>query len=123
MRYRPGVLRRLGVVLSVLWFVTFPLWAWENPVDSERRAYLKMCLALTEIQDPKSSNDAYVEPTVCFDGARARYDYADRSVESSTIWLFILIDLVPIALAWLLAWIVIRVSRWVIGATEKVVVK
>lgn len=106
--------RRLGIVLSVLWFVGFGGWFWVTEADSIWKTYSdSLWLCRHDLKgEPLSKADPKADKQdleVC-ENIAAGY----RSEQMKTLaWVLILIDLGLIAFSWLLAWIIISVSRWV----------
>jgi hypothetical protein len=118
--------RRLGVVLSVLWFVGFGCWAWYSTVSSYGELLgrnLDHCLAMSSSSmdrlnwdDPQRDQkfkEINKEEEACMNRAKALF-FSQRDSLKSDFWVLVLIvDVGSIALVWFLAWIIIRVSRWV----------
>ena len=125
MRHRTGKLRRFGVVLSVLWFVGFFVVLWHDRVGAYRE-WLKMdwetCMAYAY---GRWGSDALETSAYAFDVCAKKQvpepplGY-QHPASSDVLWkILLLVDLASIALAWLLAWIIVCVGRWVIGAPGK----
>ena len=131
--------RRIGVVLSVLWLVAFGGWMWLSNVSSVSESdsnALQHCVDLsnmrgereveryaTEIEQrglaavdrarmEKTMKMIAEEMTACWDKTTESYRVVYSNLRTG-VWLLALIDLASVALFWLLAWIIIRTSRWV----------
>jgi hypothetical protein len=93
--------RRLGVVLSVLWFVGFGVWLRQADFDyAARVAGYEVCRLY----------DATEQYNDCLDRASARF-----LSTATPWWAIIVIDALSVGALWLLAWIVFVVGRWVIA--------
>jgi hypothetical protein len=111
------VWRRLGVVISVLWFIGFFVWTWNNEDEENalgRKIHADYCIAESgpggmfgpHPDRPASEMDRRY---ACFKGFHEHKSPFD---------VVLINDLLLIALAWLLAWITIRVGRWVMAPVK-----
>jgi hypothetical protein len=123
------VWRRLGVVLSVLWFIGFGGWMWWIWGGKDVRGesfWNGMQWCQTQRKVITSSTPDWLQDRIhgeandCLDQNFKRH-YQDSTpfdgkYHTETPWSPILLfDIASIALAWLLAWIIIRTARWVIA--------
>jgi broad specificity phosphatase PhoE len=96
--------RRIGVVLSVFWFVGFGLWLRHADVDRAWKiAGYDICLS------PDIYDDAE-RYYVCSD--RAHRTFEDL-VASSPWWMDVVAAALSVGALWFLAWIAVVVGRWV----------
>jgi hypothetical protein len=114
--------RRLGIVLSVLWFVGFWLWLRQADHDSAWTASgYRTCSvsagARREVWIDFDPTDPQVIETLekinrwqrqCEDIASA--DYFRKA---TPMWSILAADALSLALLWLLAWMITAVGRWV----------
>jgi hypothetical protein len=120
-----GGWRRIGVVLSVLWFVGFGGWLWVDGVgrNSEFHVWqLGHCSRMSDMRrepirldDPQRAQKyAKIEEQekACRDKASALFRQEMDTLKSH-IWVLVAIDAASLAFFWLLAWIVVGVSRWI----------
>jgi hypothetical protein len=120
-------IRRAGIVLTVLWFVGFFLWAFVNtePAATTTLGFsLRHCYEQSDRNSMKlnASGSAYLytheeveaEENACTARAEDVFMANFDTDRNAVVKLVLLIDLASIALAWLVAWIVISVGRWVI---------
>jgi hypothetical protein len=84
--------RRLGVVLSVLWFFGFGWWL--RQADYDRAWNYAGHATCIELGDCERASERFL-------------------AMATPWWGIIVMDVLSIALMWLLAWIIIRVGRWV----------
>jgi len=125
--------QRIGVILSVIWFIGFAGYIWHADRKEKADFYvwqLHMCSeiwdteneSLNYIQDPnerdkrEASNRAKYDQ--CNEEARKFYavqigENAGRPHWGLAMGLLIGVDLLTIGIAWLLAWLTISVVRWV----------
>jgi hypothetical protein len=111
--------RRLGVVLSVLWFIGFGWWLRQADYDNAMKfAGYDMCSYAYERKRAREFSD--LEQALREDAQvnREFHDCLHRAGEDfvrliTPWWVIIVMDVLSIALMWLLAWIIVRVGRWV----------
>ena len=120
--------RRLGVVLSVLWFVGFGGWLWTSSVRGYQDFYgfeLRNCSAMSSMKrdalraddeqyDQKSAK-IISEEKACTDNADAFFSREIDKLYSQEVWVLLAIDVALLALFWFLAWIVVAVRHWVLA--------
>jgi hypothetical protein len=120
--------RRLGIVLSVLWFVGFFYWRAHDYADSLselRTSMVVLCwhsaddkLESLRVGDPQyyqKSDDINKERNVCESEANGNIERIRREDLPNYRNETFIIEAVSIAFFWLLAWITVRVGRWVIA--------
>jgi hypothetical protein len=119
--------RRIGAVLSVLWFVGFGGWIWHTSVNNNVEFYewqLRNCNTLSGMRrepiqwDDPQRDQKYArieeQDKACTDKASAFFGQQMDTLKShSHIWVLVAVDAGLLALFWLLAWIVVCVGRWV----------
>jgi hypothetical protein len=97
--------RRIGIILSVIWFLGFAIFLLLQPSDSAR-AYANVYCA---IKQPGVTRED------CF--GLAIFDYESRHPrERDPVMTLIgisVVDLLTVALGWLIAWGCIALGRWV----------
>jgi hypothetical protein len=119
--------RRIGIVLSVIWFLGFGVFLWETSLNDLVRPYayqLKQCGYLIdssalpdyltpEMQDKlnKGNWDRYHE---CEDRAKIRFEEQLRNNPDSLRLVGVLgVDLITIGLGWMFVWGCVAVVRWI----------
>jgi hypothetical protein len=130
-----GGWQRIGVILSVLWFVGFGVFMWVHETNSYNDFFmwrLGNCYKIAEMRrepltlnDPAyASRDAQIERDLkdCRERASAFFTKQVGDFWSS-LWILPLVDIASIALAWLLVWIVVSLVRWVSRGFHKPAVK
>jgi hypothetical protein len=130
-----GGWQRIGVILSVLWFVGFGVFMFEHEMSRHGDFHmwqLGNCYKIAEMRreplqpnDPAyASRDAQIERDLkdCRDRASA---FFTKQVGDfwSNLWILPLVDLASIALAWLFVWIVVSLVRWVSRGFQKLAAK
>jgi hypothetical protein len=123
-----GGWQRIGVILSVLWFIGFGVFMFEHEFSGHsdfRMWQLGNCVKIAEwrresLQPSDASRDAQIERDLkdCSDRASAFFTKQVGDLWSN-LWILLLIDLASIALAWLLVWIVVSLVRWVSRGFQK----
>jgi hypothetical protein len=122
--------QRIGVILSVLWFVGFGVFMFEDEISRLSDSHVRQlgnCNKIAEFErqwflrrdDPAyATKDAEVQRKLdkCRDDVSA---YFMKQDPLSNLWILLLIDLASIALAWLLVWIVVSLVRWVSRGFQK----
>jgi hypothetical protein len=129
------VWRRLGVVLSVLWFIGFGGWMWSDQATHIGDFYgsqLEMCYAAerTRVDAIQPTFDTLYfekmdkssrETDACFERAKTVF-YSESDRLHSEDWkIFLLIDIVSVAAAWLLVCAIVLVGRWIIAPARRTV--
>jgi hypothetical protein len=103
MRVRLNGWQRIGIVLSVLWIIVAGLWANYQSIQQRTQTLeflFQTCVAF--------HNFNYNDPD-CLRDFNAQYLGAIKGQWVDTA----IVALVPIPIAWLLAWIVFVVVRWI----------
>jgi hypothetical protein len=106
--------RRIGIVLSVFWFIGFGWWLRQDTYDSAWKiSGYDRCGAIADMKRaPLWNNDDLArvnrEEHECEEKAKARFL---RDV--TPLWGVIVADALSLGALWLLAWIVVAVGRWV----------
>jgi hypothetical protein len=120
--------RRIGIVLSVIWFLGFGIYQLAQPtfeVELYGRSLHNCTTIYEEAQENvrKFARDADdmikrwmpdIEAALkeCEEQAKLRYEGAEPSVYARLAEI-IIVNLITIALAWLVAWGCVAVGRWV----------
>jgi hypothetical protein len=128
---RPGTMkgwRRIGVVLSVIWFPVFGGWLWFSSVENYWQQYrqnlsfaFRPCYDVSRnkrealrVGDPqldqKSAKITSDEKT-CLDETARQVN--ERTPPPPQVWLIAAIDAGVLAVLWLLAWMIVSVGRWI----------
>ena len=97
--------RRIGIILSVLWFIGFGLFVWSYEVRQNTTWYsssLSLCFAMSNETDRR---------TCQADISKVFADQFDQNVKA--IPLLVGVDVATIAVGWLLVWSIILLVRWV----------
>lgn len=113
--------RRIGIVLSVIWFFGFGLFLWHELVESEVAPYVVALKACSQIEysgdtdDPDVRMKRFDRAEKCRSNAKLEWEERERERWSTSLALAMVIgvDLVTIALGWLIAWGLLSVGRWV----------
>jgi hypothetical protein len=118
--------RRIGIVLSVFWFVWFFFWLRQNTIEEAwTKSGISYCSRSAEIRregvgsflDPQYQKKVEAidrEEKECRDKAVAHF----TSVVAPD-WLVAVSDAISLAFLWLLGWIVVRVGRWVAAGFQQ----
>jgi hypothetical protein len=120
--------RWIGIIASVIWFFGFGVLFWNQYVEDAVAPYaqdLKICSAIEEYSDQfwhenardseelseklQADQDEYEK---CASKAKLRWE-SERPSDSTAIVAVLVIDLVPIALGWLIVWGCVALGRWV----------
>jgi len=120
--------RWIGIVASVIWFFGFGVLFWNQYVEDAVAPYaqdLKICSAIEEYSDQfwqenardkeelseklQANQDEYEK---CRSKAKLRWE-SERPSDSMAIAAVLVIDLVTIALGWLIVWGCVALGRWV----------
>jgi hypothetical protein len=117
--------RRIGVVLSAIWFVGFGAWMWVAGVNQHSEflgSQFSRCSVISDARTERLRGDdpqfdqrvaeIALEEKACMDKASGFF-FQQWDELVSHVWVLVLIDAASIALFWLLAWIVVSVGRWV----------
>ena len=124
---------RIGVVLSVLWFIGGGLWGWVLATSESDWIGNLYGICLSTAYDPTTCYASCPTDTrrdSCLnqcdqrgktEAARCQQNFSERWAtqpwwENHLIMVGV-VGLLPILLGWLLAWISIRVTRWVMRGT------
>jgi hypothetical protein len=107
--------RRLGIVLSVIWFVGFFGWMWSHAADEATLVYRMSSSTCYHRYGSSTSQEldmAKYDVCAAEASAKLRTDYnAVRNFSSAGI--VIAVDLALILLGWLIVWGIVAVVRWV----------
>jgi len=120
--------RRIGIIVSVIWFFGFGVFLWNKFVEDAVAPYaqdLQICSAIEQYSDDfwqanarnseelseklQASQDQYEK---CASKAKLQWE-SERPSDSVLAVAVLVIDLVTIALGWLSVWGCIAVGRWV----------
>jgi hypothetical protein len=120
--------RWIGIIASVIWFFGFGVLLWNQYVEDAVAPYgqdLKICSAIEEYSDQfwhenardeeelseklQANQDEYEK---CTSKAKLRWE-SERPSDSVAIVAVLVIDLVTIALGWLIVWGCVALGRWV----------
>jgi hypothetical protein len=120
--------RRIGIIVSVIWFLGFGVFLWNQYVEDAVAAYaqdLKICSAIEQYSDDfwqanarnseelseklQANQDQYEK---CRSKAKLQWE-SERPSDSMAIAAVLVIDLVTIALGWLIVWGCVAFGRWV----------
>jgi len=119
--------RRIGLILSVIWFLGFGLFLWQRTVEDIVQPYsdtLKTCGEILDIDNEALQYLRTVEEIDRRQSANfAKYKKCQTDAEVTwnntlpsnwlTLAVVVGVDLVTIALGWLVVWIGIVIVRWV----------
>jgi hypothetical protein len=121
--------RRIGIVLSIIWFVGFGFFLWRSTLEGHLellRNGLHTCGVIYEMQTDTThsvtnddernrryaANDAKWKQ--CQDGAEASYRRGVQDLRTGTFWgVLIAFDAGTLLIAWFVVWIVVLVVRWI----------
>ncbi len=124
--------QRIGVILSALWFVGFGVFMFEHEMSGHSTFWdwqLDICVKIAEMQrEPLqpthptdyARRDAQIQRDLKNCSDRASDFFTEQSGKLwSNIWVLLLVDAATIVLAWMLAWIVVSLVRWVSRGFQK----
>ena len=120
--------RWIGIIASVVWLFGFGVLFWNQYVEDAVAPYaqdLKICSAIEEYSDQfwqenardkeelseklQANQDEYEK---CASKAKLRWE-SERPSDGMAIAAVVVIDLVTIALGWLIVWGCVALGRWV----------
>jgi hypothetical protein len=123
--------RRIGIVLSVIWFVGFFAWVWTNDVQQKSEfaahqvngCYLILSADNESLQYIKDENERETRSAANW---RKYHDCEDRvwaffttevqaSHSAAALAILLAIDLAAVLIGWLTTWSVVLVVRWIGG--------
>jgi hypothetical protein len=120
--------RRIGIIVSVIWFFGFGVLLWNQFVEDAVAPYaqdLKICSAIEEYSDQfwqanaRDSEELSEKLQVnqdqcekCASKAKLQWE-SERPSDSVLGIVALVIDLVTIALGWLIVWGCVALCRWV----------
>jgi hypothetical protein len=106
--------QRIGIVMSAIWFLGFFLYQWNSRVTGVRDLYELESIACYEKSSGyvEKQEDADLKREKCRDKASADHDrnFGEAKAE---IPLLLVADFVTVVLGWLVAWIVVSITRWI----------
>ena len=119
--------RRIGIILSVIWFLGFGLFLWQRTVEDIVQPYSDTLKACGEILDIDNEALRYLRTVEERDRRQsanfAKYKKCQTDTEVAwnntlprnwlTLAVVVGVDLVTIALGWLVVWIGVVIVRWV----------
>jgi hypothetical protein len=116
MRVNANGWKLIGIVVSVIWFVGFFLNQWHSRVTGVLDLYTIELIACYQPRDATASAEKHEEAdqaqAKCKDKARA--DHARNFDAAKTeIPLLLVADFVTVVFGWLIAWMVVAVTRWI----------
>jgi hypothetical protein len=101
--------RRIGIVLSILWFVGFGFFIWSRTTSDAADFYghqLRFCYAILDTDKNWPNYER------CKDDAAKLFSFTfDQNVKGIPI--LIGVDLASVAIGWLLVWCVVAIVRWI----------
>jgi hypothetical protein len=119
--------RRIGIVVSVIWFIAFGGYVWSDSTRHNVDFYefqLRMCNAIWEVaneslqsartpeeRDKRSSENRAKYEKCNADAKTLFFSQADQLYRSIPILLGV--DLATIAVGWALVWFVVFIARWI----------
>jgi hypothetical protein len=120
--------RRIGIIVSVIWFLGFGVLLWNQFVEDTVAPYaldLKICSAIEQHRDEfwqakarnseelseklQANQDEYEK---CASKAKLQWE-SERPSDSVLAIAVLVIDSVTIALGWLIVWGSVALGRWV----------
>lgn len=119
--------RRIGIVLSVIWFVGFGSYLWSGDVSRIGEFYswqLKNCYARETIRNEalqyakderdreKWSAETEAKAKECRAKASAFHSYQWEQARGG-LWILFAVDLATILLGSLVVWLIVLVARWI----------
>jgi hypothetical protein len=120
--------RRIGIVLSIVWFVGFAgfIWIWSNRERGDFYSYqLGMCYRLLEVNNealqyltPDAAEKRRAENWVKHESCKSEAsDFlrrrADEENSSAAIGILLAVDAATVALGWLLVWFFVSIVQWI----------
>lgn len=108
--------RRIGIVLSVLWFVGFPLYQLFSDHSRNLGLYEAQTAACRHaLMEDRLSGEEQLSSRYrkCLDDANLLLRMADDGLLTTGLPLFAFFGSVMIFLAWLIVWGLVAVVRWV----------
>ena len=109
MRIKLNGWQRVGIVLSVIWFVGFWFYSAREPTPAAD-AQLKLCF--TEFENDKYSSETSKRFDDCLRTANAKR-FIEMYQFRKDIPGIIVADVVTIIIGWFVGWLAIVVGRWI----------
>jgi hypothetical protein len=121
--------RRIGIILSVIWFLGFGVLLWHQFVEDAVAPYtlaLKTCSAIEESSNEfwrqnardadelgEKLSDNLRKWEKCLSDAKLQWESTERPSNGMQLAAVLGVDLITIALGWLIVWGCVAVVRWV----------
>jgi hypothetical protein len=107
--------RMIGIVLSIIWFVGFAAWGWNDSIEEMRHNFASGLNNCYRDESLRPSDADWAQFKQCLDKEKVSFG---RQFESNkrAIPILLAIDLLVIIFAWLIAWTIVRLVQWVKGA-------
>ena len=107
----------IGVVLSIVWFVGFAGWGWNDSIGEIRHTFTK---GLNDCYrnwrpsdgDYATSMERWAQLKQCVDREGVSFE-REFETNKRSIPILLAIDLLTVIFAWLMVWVIARIVRWV----------
>ena len=119
------MVRRFGIVLSVLWLIAFPVWAYKSDSDgmSDRYGFrLRMCHSADD-QLRQSPQWEQHEKRITECEKEAQRDFYNELDNRTSFKLLVAISGGLLAVFWGLGWLVIGTGRWIFSGSWRPTVR
>ncbi len=127
MRIKLNGWQRIGIVLSLIWFVIFGGYVWQESAKHSGDFYKSSLLTCGEILDTKQESLRYIEKQEdrnekeaanvaeyekCRGDAEKLF-YREVDANYASIPIYLAIDFGIVVFGWLVAWLVVAISKWI----------
>jgi hypothetical protein len=102
--------RAVGLVLSILWFVGFAAWGWNDSIEQNRHKFTAGLNDCYRSETQRPSDTDWTQFRECLDKEKALFAQEFESNRRS-IPILLAIDLFIIVMAWLVAWLLAAMLR------------
>jgi hypothetical protein len=114
MRIKLNGWQRIAIVVSLIWFLGFFQYQWNSRVQGVRDLYELESIACYEKSSgyAEKQEEEDLKREKCRDKASADHDHNFGEARAEIPWL-LAADLVTVVFGWLVAWIVVSITRWI----------
>jgi hypothetical protein len=110
--------RRIGIVVSIIWFIVFGLYVWGDSARQNGEFYQSQLGLCYSMEDDDIRMHGQLSPAGQERDQKCRADaqkffFSQIDKQRENIPILIGVDLATIAVGWALVWFVVFVVRWV----------
>ena len=101
----------IGMILSIIWFVGFAAWGWNDSIGAIRHNFTNGLNECRRDQLSRLSDADWAQFQQCLDQQRLLFEKEFES-DRKAIPVLLSIDVLAIVFAWLVAWVIVGIGRW-----------